>query len=215
MLIDELTSHHHPPSVEGRPRTPASAPLRAQLGNRPALRGERHARPCPPLRLCIAPRLGPASSAYVLPPARVSRLPFAAARTALRQVGCCSLPRSQAVVGCGCPRGPHRGVASATPWRRRLWAFARQPHAREQCSGSPRHRSPRQPRDDPSAQSGGRGACAGTQLPPTPAPQFSLQGSGRPFIAPARPSTAPHGVARRPAALDDAQRCPAGGLECV
>lgn len=111
---------------------PASAPLRARLGNRPALRGERHSRPCPPLRLCIAPRLGPASSACVLLPAQVSRLrrlPFAAvahsgyavcpsrrfaytasalgmacweadarragrflaaARTPLRQMGCCS-----------------------------------------------------------------------------------------------------------------------------
>lgn len=60
---------------------PASAPLRARLGNRPALRGKRHSRPCPPLRLCIAPLLGPASSAYVLLPAQVSRLrrlPFAA-----------------------------------------------------------------------------------------------------------------------------------------
>lgn len=126
----------HPTTTRCPPRAvrspPASAPLRARLGNRPALRGERHSRPCPPLRLCIAPRLGPASSAYVLLPAQVSRLrrlPFAAvahsgyavcpsrrcaytayalgmacwefdvrragrflaaARTPLRQMGCCS-----------------------------------------------------------------------------------------------------------------------------
>ena len=75
----------HPTTTRSSSRVvrspPASAPLRARLGNRPALRGKRHSRPCPPLRLCIAPRLGPASSACVLLPAQVSRLrrlPFAA-----------------------------------------------------------------------------------------------------------------------------------------
>lgn len=74
------TTAHWPSKVVRCP--PASAPLRARLGNRPDLRGRFRLRPCPPLRLCIAPRLGPACSACVLLPAqqvsRLRRLPFAA-----------------------------------------------------------------------------------------------------------------------------------------
>lgn len=156
---------------------PASAPLRARLGNRPALRGRRHSRPCPPLRLCIAPRLGPASSAYVLLPAQVSRLrrlPFAAvahsgyavcpsrrfaytayalgmacwevdvrrpgrflaaARTPLRQMGCCSFAL---VRGWWWGVGVLAALTEEQRARRRPWASARPPRARERRSGSPR-----------------------------------------------------------------------------
>lgn len=68
MRLRGAIPHHRPLPVEGRPQ------------------------PCPPLRLRIAPRLGSASSAYVLRPAQVSwlcRLPFAAARTPLRQMVRC------------------------------------------------------------------------------------------------------------------------------
>lgn len=160
---------------------PASASLRARLGNRPALRGERHSRPCPPLRLCIAPRLGPASSAYVLLPAQVSRLrrlPFAAvahsgcavcpsrrfaytasalgtacwkvgvrragrflaaARTPLRQMGCCPLVLVRGWWwGVGSARSRSgRAREGRTGLRRRRRAPARPPRARSVPSRPP------------------------------------------------------------------------------
>lgn len=114
--------------------------------------------------------------------------------------------RSRVVVGCGCPRDPHAGAASATPPRRRPRAPARPSRARERRPGSPRESEP-----------------ATAPKPPAPAPQLSPQGSGRsrsharvrvrvrrsvsaphlghPFIAPARPSSAPRGGTRAPAPL--------------
>lgn len=223
---------------------PASAPLRARLGNRPALRGRRHSRPCPPLRLCIAPRLGPASSAYVSLPAQVSRLrrlPFAAVahsgyavcpsrrcaytayalgmacwgltcagragssrRRALRY-GRWAAAFSSSFAGGGgvwMSSQPHGGATSATPQRRRPWASARLPRARERRSGSPRESEPATaPRRSRPPSPGSRNACVGSQPPSAPAPQPSPQGSGRPLIAPARPSPAPRGGARAPAPL--------------
>lgn len=163
---------------------PASAPLRARLGNRPALRGRRHSRPRPTLRLCMLSRLGPASSAYVLLPAQVSRLrrlPFAAvahsgcavcpsrrcaytayalgmacwvfdvrrsgrflaaARTPLRQMGCCSFVLVRGWwwgvdVLAASPRNSERDSVATSPW-----ASARPSCARERRSGSPRESEP-------------------------------------------------------------------------
>ena len=126
------TPHHHPLPVEGRPQPTCLRSVARTARKPPRPARKRHSRPCPPLRLCIAPRLGPASSAYVLLPAQVSRLRrltfaavahsgyavcpsrrcaytayalgmacwefdvrragrfLAAARTPLRQMGCCS-----------------------------------------------------------------------------------------------------------------------------
>ncbi len=194
---------------------PASAPLRARLGNRPVLRGKRPSRPCPPLRLCIAPRLGPASSAYVLLPAQASRLRrlafaavahsgyavcpsrrfaytayalgmacwevdvrrsgrfLAAARTPLRQMGCCSF-----VLVRGWWWGVDALATLTEGQRARLSGYVAPglPHGRHAlASGAPgRSRRPRRRRS----------------------PHL-----GHPFIAPARPSSAPRGGARAPAPL--------------
>lgn len=114
----------------------------------------------------------------------------------------------------GLPHGLHalasgapdpRGNRSPRQPRSRLWRHR----------GLPDPRRPRPP------SPGSRNACAGSQPPPAPAPQLLPQGSGRsrsharvrvrrsvsaphlghPFIAPARPSSAPRGGARAPAPL--------------
>ena len=88
------TPHHHPLPVEGRPQPTClrSVARTARKPPRPARKAPLTAMPAAPA--VYAPRLGPAGSAYVSLPAQVSRLrrlPFAAARTPLRQMGCCSL----------------------------------------------------------------------------------------------------------------------------
>ena len=123
---------------------------------------------------------------------RAGRL-LAAARTPLRQVGCCPLVLVRGWwwdvdVLAASPRNSKRDSAATSP--------PGLPHGRNAlASGAPDsrgNRSPRQPRSrlwrhrglpDPrrprSPSPGSRNACAGSQAPPAPAPQLSPQGSGR------------------------------------
>lgn len=79
--IPSATTHHHPLPVEGRPQPTClrSVARTARKPPRPAREAPLTAMPAAPA--VYAQRLGPASSAYVLLPAQVSRLrrlPFAA-----------------------------------------------------------------------------------------------------------------------------------------
>lgn len=148
---------------------------------------------------------------------------LAAARTPLRQMGCCPLVLVRGWwwdvdVLAASPRNSKRDSAATSPPR----ASARPQCPRERRSGSPRESEPATaPRRPRPPSPGSRDACAGPQPPPAPAPQLSSQGSGRsrshdrarvrrsvnaprlgrPLIAPARPSSAPRGGARVPAPL--------------
>ena len=89
------TPHHRPLIVEGRPQPTClrSVARTARKPPRPAQRAPLTAMPAAPA--VHAPRLGPASSAYVLLPAQVSRLrrlPFAA----VAHSGCAVCPRGAA-----------------------------------------------------------------------------------------------------------------------
>lgn len=92
---------------------PASAPLRARLGNRPALRGERRSRPRPPLRPCML-----RGSGQPAPPTCCSRL---------RSAGCAVCPsrRSHTPATLSVPRG----AAHTQPT---LWAW---PDGSLTCAG--------------------------------------------------------------------------------
>lgn len=118
---------------------------------------------------------------------------LAAARTPLRQMGCCSLAllrgwwwgvdvlaalteerraRLRGDVACGPPHGRH-ALASGAPDPRGSRS-PRQPRSRlRRHRGLPDPRRPRPP------SPGSRNACAGSQPPPAPAPRLSPQGSGR------------------------------------
>ncbi len=118
---------------------------------------------------------------------------LAAARTPLRQMGCCPLALvrgwwwgvdalaaltrsgerdSAATSPPGLPHGRH-ALASGAPDPRGNRS-SRQPRSRlRRHRGLPDPRRPRPP------SPGSRGACTGSQPPPAPAPQLSPQGSGR------------------------------------
>ena len=125
---------HTPPPPARRRRSSAAhpPPLRCAHGSgppRPA-HGGRRARPRPPLRLCIAPRLGSAGSAFVLLPAQVSRLcrlPFAA----VAHSGCAVCPSHRAHTHPPLWAGPD----GSRPLRRagRPLAAARTPLRRTGC----------------------------------------------------------------------------------
>ena len=80
------------------------------------------------------------------------------------------------MVGCGCPRGPHGGAASATPWRRRPRASARPPRTRERRSGSPRES---EPATAPKPPRGGIGAFLTRDDPVRPVRGVGARAPGR------------------------------------
>lgn len=129
-LNDDPGGHTPPPPARYRGSSAAHPPLlRCAHGSgppRPA-HGGRRARSSPPLRPCIAPRLGSAGSAFVSLPAQVSRLrrlPFAA----VAHAGCAVCPSRRCAyticaLGMACwesdVRRAGRALAAArTPLRR-------------------------------------------------------------------------------------------------
>ena len=187
-LNDHPTPHHHPLPVEGRAAA-HPPPLRCALGSETAppcaesaTHGHARRSGCVLLR----------GSGHGLPGVRRAQggsVPRGGAHSATADGLLLFRPRSRVVVGCGCPRSPHGGAASATPplgfrtASMRSRAALRIPEgigARDSPDAAARRlRGLPDPRRSRPPSPGSRNACAGSQPPPAPAQRASRQGSGR------------------------------------